>query len=427
MNAVETEAPAPQSPPVPAGREAQPRPGRWKRRILPAAGGLAVVATISFWAASAGPPHAPARDAEAESPAPSTNVTVSPAEPALFERVLNVQGSVHAKHLALISPRVAGTLDAILVDEGDPVEAGVTRLFQTDPVKLAKTVEVRQHEVNVAEHALREKQALLEENLADYDKAEYDWNRYRGLYEKGVATDDEMEDADTEYRRCAAIVKHARALVDLAEAQLEQARSALAIARKDLDDSLIVAPISGRVAARYQEPGEMGSPGKPVLRIEDPSLLEVSVFLPARAYGEVVPGETIMHVVVNREQLGEHEVTYKSPTINDQLRTFEARCLLRDPPPAVAPGAMAHVRVVLERRQALAVPRDAVQRRSDGQVVFLADGDHARMVPISTGLEKGELTEVLAGSLAPGDPVITLGAYFLDPDAPITIQREANR
>ena len=76
----------------------------------------------------------------------------------------------------------------------------------------------------------------------------------------------------------------------------------------------------------------MGKPGAPVLRIEDPSLLEVSVFLPAQAYGEVAPGETGMQVLVEGLDLGQHKVTYKSPTIDPVLRTFEARCLLADPP-----------------------------------------------------------------------------------------------
>ena len=357
---------------------------------------------------------------------PAVNVVVEAVREMQFERALSVQGNVEAKQVALVSPRLAGVLDAVFVDEGDEVIAGETPLFQTDAVNLANTVEMRRREVDVAEHALREKQASLEKEQADYEQAEYDWKRYLGLFEKGVTANDEVEEARTHYRACAALVKHAEALVDLADAQLKQARSALAIAQKDLDDSLVIAPINGRVAERFQEPGEMGDVVDPVLRIEDPALVEVSVFLPARVYGEVVPGVTVMRVAVSGVDLGEHRVCYKSATIDTRLRTFEARCLLHDPPEVVAPGAMAQVKVVLERREGWGVPRGAIQDRSGGTVVFVAEGERARMVPLKLGLETEGMAEVLPGELRQDAQVIVVGGYFLDPDDAIKVTQEAH-
>ncbi|MBN2447925.1 MAG: efflux RND transporter periplasmic adaptor subunit [Phycisphaerae bacterium] len=358
---------------------------------------------------------------------PATKVVVAPVRRAVFERRVVVQGNVQAKNLALISPRVSGTLDDIMVDEGDRVVAGVTHLFQTDSVILQKTVEVRHHEVNVAEESLRERQASLEKSRADLEKAEFDWNRYQRLFERGTAADEEYEEAKAEYKRCTALVKLAEASVGLADAQLAQSRSALEIAEKDLRDSLVIAPIDGVVTVRYQEPGEMGGPGNPVLRIEDPTLLEVSVFLPARTYGEVIPDETRMFVEVNGVDLGEQVVSYKSPTINNTLRTFEARCLMHNPPEAVASGAMARVRVILERRDAIGVPRDAIQRRGDGAAVFVVEGNTARMVAVKPGLDMDGLVEVTSDQIAQGDAVVTVGAYFLNQGTEIEIQQESDQ
>jgi len=351
-------------------------------------------------------------------------VVVSPARRAVFERSLTVQGNLQAKNVATISPRVAGTIETIMVDEGDVVEAGVTRLFQTDSVTLTKMVEVRTLELDVAEQSLREKQASLDKNRADFDKAEYDWQRYRELSEKGSCSRDEYEEAKAQYRRCTAMVRYAEALADLADAQLKQARSTLEIAKKELADSLVIAPISGRVTERYKEPGEMGDKDKPALRIEDPSLLEISAFLPARVYGEVVPDKTQMHVAANGVDLGEHAVVYRSPRIDATLRTFEARGLVRDPPEAVAPGAMAEVRVILERHEGIGVSQGAIQRRGDGRVVFVVDGDRARMVPVQVGLEMGDLIEVTIGEITEGMEIVTIGSYLLNPDAPIQIRQE---
>jgi RND family efflux transporter MFP subunit len=352
-------------------------------------------------------------------------VQVQMPERMAFERAISVQGTVEAKSVAAVSPRLEGVLDTIFVDEGDRVEAGKTKLFQTDAVKLTKTVEVRRHAVDVAESSLREKRASLEKNQVDLEDAEREFNRQRRLYERGASSGEELEDAETAYRANAAMLKHGQALVDLAGAQVRQARSALAIAQKDLDDALVTAPISGFVTERLQEPGEMGKPGQTVLRIEDPTLVEVSVYLPAEAYKEVAVGTTTMRVVVSGVDLGEQVVAYKSPSINARLRTFEARCQMQDPPAAVAPGAMAEVRVILDRREGLAVPRDAIQDRSGGKVLFVADGERARQVSVAVGLEQDGLVEVISDALSTADEVIVVGSYFLDPDALIQVATEA--
>ena len=135
-------------------------------------------------------------------PSRHVNVVVTPARMVEFVRRLAVQGNLQAKRLAMVSPRMAGVIDEIFVDEGDRVEAGRTNLFQTDAVKLHKTVEVRTREVEVAQSTLREKEASLEKNQADFDKAEFDWKRYRRLLEDGATADEEVEEAHAEYRRC---------------------------------------------------------------------------------------------------------------------------------------------------------------------------------------------------------------------------------
>ncbi|MBN2560938.1 MAG: efflux RND transporter periplasmic adaptor subunit [Phycisphaerae bacterium] len=365
-----------------------------------------------------------AEEAESGSPLRQVNVVLADVRMMEFQRVLVLQGNVQAKVFAMVSPRIPGVLDVIFVDDGDEVEAGETRLFQTDSLKLAKALEVAKHEVAVADSSLREKQASLEENQAEYDKAKYDWERCQEMREKGVVANDEIEEDRAEYRKSAAVLKHAKALIALAEAQQQQAGSRLEMAQKDLDDSLVKAPISGRVSKRFQEPGEMGNPGQPVLRIEDPSVVEVSAFLPAQAYGQVTPGQTAMHLTVNGVDLGEQTISYKSPTIDRKLRTFETQCVLHDPPAAVAPGAMAHVRIILERRQGLGVPADAIQHRGGQPVVFLADDQMARMIPVEVGLEMDGFTEIASQALSESTEVVVEGGFFLNPNSPIRVLRE---
>ncbi len=150
----------------PAGdrRVTRQSPATPRRRVI--IGGVVLAALAAAVAGGGwltGGAHGFAADiAAAGQPTRATNVVLEPARLMHFERALKVQGNVRAKYFATVSPRLAGVLDEIFVEEGEWVAAGETPLFQTAPGRLGKTVEVRRPEGEVAEHALREKQAARE-------------------------------------------------------------------------------------------------------------------------------------------------------------------------------------------------------------------------------------------------------------------------
>ncbi|MCD4825770.1 MAG: efflux RND transporter periplasmic adaptor subunit [Phycisphaerae bacterium] len=341
-----------------------------------------------------------------------------------FQQALILQGNVQAVRVATVSPRMPGVLDEIFVDEGDKVVAGQTRLFQTDAMKLTKAVEIAKHQVTIAESSLRERKAFQKREQADHDQAVINLNRYKVLREKRVATAYEYDTAETKFKSTAAMLEHAKALVALAEARLKGIRSSLQIAKKDLGDSLVKAPISGYVCYRLREPGEMGAPGIPVLRIEDISTLEVSAFLPAKAYGLIHEGKTRVQVKVNGTDLGERDISYKSPTIHPKLRTFEIKCLVKNPPASVAPGAMAKVCIILRRQKGLGVPNDAIQHRGGRTVVFTVNNNQANMIPVTTGMETNGATEVASEKLKENTDVIVMGGFLVKDKSSVRVLRE---
>ena len=122
--------------------------------------------------------------------------------------------------------------------------------------------------------------------------------------------------------------------------------------------------------------------------------------------------------------LGELTTTYRSPTIDNEMRNFEVKALLNEPPDGVAPGAMAKINVVLDRHDGMGVPRDAIHKRTSGRVIFLAEGGRTRMVRVETGLEMDGWIEILSGDLRKGDSVITMGQDQLEDGSLISILRE---
>jgi RND family efflux transporter MFP subunit len=387
-----------------------------------------ILVLIGFGMQAAWPTSPGAEPPEA---APSTAdrvpVVLTPVREMNFEHTVVVSGNVQAKNYALVSARMPGSLDAMYVDRGDSVAAGETKLFQTDALKLTKAVAIAQQGLQVAEASVREKEASREQVVADRELAHIDLERYRNLVRDNAVPRQLFDQQETRAKQAAAMVKHAEALLALDHAKLEQARLSLVMAEKDLTDSQVVAPISGRVSERFKELGEMAAAGTPVLKIEDLSLLEVSVFLPEEHFALVVPEQTTMRIRVSGAELGVRTVAYKSPTVSPRLRTFEVKGLVDAPPPGVAPGCLAEVVIVLDARPGVGVPTAALQQRGGETIVYVVDSETARAVPVQTGRDSGGWTEILDGALPFGTAVISMGQQLVKDGAPVSVVPEAGR
>ncbi len=355
-----------------------------------------------------------------------TPVVVSAAKMMRFEERLAIAGTVLAKRFALVSARIPGTLDRVFVDEGDVVEAGVTKLFQTDALKLEQALAISRHQLTVAECAVREKEALLEKTLVALEQARADLARYRKLREQNAIAQQPVEHQEAQCRQLEADVRHIRTLIDLSKAQWEQAKLNVRLAEKDLADSLVVAPLSGCVSKRLKEPGEMAGAGTPVLRIEDSSVVEVSVFVPAEYYDRVRPGETRMRVGVGSVQISDLAVTFRSPAIEPRLRTFQVKARIDSPPAGVVPGALANVELVLAAREGVGVPARAVVQRAGKPVVFTVVGGRAKSQEVQPGIEMDGWREIRAGVSA-GMSVVTMGQTMVDDGTPVRVVEEAAR
>ena len=371
---------------------------------------------------------ASAQDDSSQVSAKKTSVAVTRAKTMAFEELVETSGNMETKNYALVSARIPGTLDEVYVQEGDHVTAGKTRLFQTDKIKVTQAVEIAQDNVAVAEAGLKARKATVERVQADFDKARTDYERYKRLYEDDEAvTQNTFEAQESRYKQLKAALEEAKAAADLAQSQLEQAQSNLVISSKDLADSLVSAPISGYVSVRYKEPGEMAGSGTPIVRIDDTSVLEISAYLPSEYYARVSKGDTKLAVTVNGIDVGELPLSYKSPTIDNKLRNFEIKAILKDPPQGITSGAMAKIRVVISSRSAVGVPRQSIISKAEGNVIFLADGSQAKMVRIEKGLETNGWVEIKSNNVKEGLSVVSMGQDRLKDGESISITKEATK
>jgi len=408
-----------------ASHETSAGKGRLRQTAKYAAGliliaALAAAGRVLYGQATADP------KAEVAKPADITRVpvVVTPAAMRQFSRTVLVQGNVEAKNWAMVSPRVAGMIEAVFVDEGDAVVAGQTKLFAVDQANLERQVQIAEHATAVARSSTKEKEASLEQVEVDLHKASLDYERFVRLREKEAVTADAFEQQQSRYLQLQAAVKHVRTLVELSKTQEQQAEASLEIARKNLADAVVVAPISGTISERIHEPGEMANSGNPILRIDDPSVLEIAAFLPVQYYPEVIVGRTAMNVKVGSVELKNLVVSHRSPTVNPRLRTFEVKCLVKDPPAGIVPGAMADIAVVFETRQGMGVPSSAIVERSGKPVVFVVRNGAAVQTPVTPVIEAEGWTEIAQPEVKENESIVTLGQNMLNDGAAVEVQQE---
>jgi multidrug efflux pump subunit AcrA (membrane-fusion protein) len=353
-------------------------------------------------------------------------VETTQVEKRVFKDRLVVQGNLESRNIAVVPARIPGTLMELYVGEGDSVQAGKTALLLTDDLKLRKAVELRKLDLAVSHCGVLEKQANLEREKAALERADKDFKRQGRLFnQEKIGTLDAVEEAEAEYKKAVAEVKHAESLVALAKEQEHQAAANVDMSQKDLSDATVMAPISGVVSRRFQDVGEMGGPAQPVFRIEDVSQIEVSVFLPARHYGGIKVGETRMQVSLEQQPIGEFPVSYRSPTIDPRIRVFEVKCLLPKPVPGAVPGAMATVGVVLRREEGLGLPKKSLVNRAGAQVVFVTEDGRAKAVTVETGLETDGWVVVKGEGLQAGIPVVVRGQFLLNDKTALDVRTGA--
>ena len=350
-------------------------------------------------------------------------VETIPVQRRVFEDRLVLQGNLEARDTAVVPARIPGTLMKLFVDEGDRVTAGKTTLLLTDDLKLRKAVELRKLDLAVSHCVLLEKQANLEREKASLERANKDYARQNRLFkEDKIGTLDAVEEAESEYKQAVASVKYAESLVGLSREQERQAAAQVEMSEKDLSDATVIAPISGVVSKRFQDVGEMGAPGQPVFRIENLDKIEVCAFLPAQHYASIQVGKTLMQVSLEGRQLGEFPVTYRSPTIDPQLRVFEVKCLLTQSFAGAAPGAMATVAVVLRQEDGLGVPRKALVERGGKKVAFVVRDGRAKAVTVETGLESDGWVHVKTAGLTEGAFVVSMGQFLLNDGTAVDVR-----
>jgi HlyD family secretion protein len=344
---------------------------------------------------------------------------------------VTASGKIKPKTKVDISADITGRIIELPVVESQRVHKG-DLLIRIDPSTFEASVAR-------AEALLASAQAAEIQATANRDQAERALGRAKELraQNSNLISDEQLEQAQTQFDVAAAIELSSQRQVDQARAGLQEARDQLA-------KTVLRAPMDGQVTRVAVEAGEVAVPGTfsretgLLMTVSDLSVIQVNVQVDetdvvrlalgdsAEITIDAYPDTTFSGRVTKISQSSVSLAT--AATGSDRAVDYNVEVTLDNPPPDVRPDLSATAKIVTDtRKDALSIPiialtvrehtpistetapQDTTKAKKETEGVFVVQAGLAQFRPVKVGIAGEEHFEVLDG-LQPGDSIVA-GPY----------------
>ncbi len=316
-----------------------------------------------------------------------------------------------------LAPIASGTIRELSVREGARVVAGQVLLKLEDEeataalsnanALLAQATANRKKMRGITRAEADEAVQVAEARLAD---ATRDLERVQKLQATGIASRENVEDAETTSTLAASALRSARAqkrdlesggaTVRNTEAAIAQAEANVSLAKARLAYTQVTAPVDGIVIARNAEVGDAITGNTVVLEIAATARTELVVEPDERNLSLLSLGQSALaSAEAFSSQSFSAQVSFIAPVVDSRRGTIEVRLLVSDPPDYLRPDMTVSVDIEVGRNEnALVVPIGSVMAlASSDPYVYVVENKRATRRAITAGIRDAEHVEVLAG------------------------------
>jgi len=350
---------------------------------------------------------------------PAVAVETAPIQKASIKDVGRFTGSLSPQSEFMVAPKIAGRLEKILVDIGDVVTA--------DQLVAVLDDEEYQQQVYQAVAELEVARANLVEVKITSENAKREYERTVALREKKIASESQLDAAESEY-------KTQQAKLQVANAQVSQKQAALNMAKVRLSYTRIRVPPNHAsqqrvVGERFVDEGSMLAPNTPIVSILDIGTLIGVINVIERDYPKIKPG---LPAVINTDafpgQTFSGKVIRIAPLLMEKAREARVEIEIPNQRMLLKPGMFVRVQMEFELHEnATVIPQAAVVKRDGRQGVFVVDRQEkkARFIPVTLGIVNEARAEILKPELT--GEVVTLGQHLLEDGANIILPNEMSK
>lgn len=336
-------------------------------------------------------PRAEGAEADAAEPIAVTTGQVAMTDAAT---AIDSGGVVQARTTAAIMARLLAPVREVRAFPGDRVRKGQV-LIVLDGDDLVAAAHAARSAAIAAEHGAKAAAAELQAAEAALALARSSHDRIAGLHARRSATPQELDEATAMLRSAEARAAGASARAFQAASAVESARAAGDHASATESFTTITAPFDGVVTEKMVEPGNMASPGTPLLRLEDTREFRLEVRVDESRVAQIRNGDIVPVFLAASTSLIQGTVVEVSRAVDADARAFLVKISLPDVP-GLRSGEFGKARFGGTPRRALTVPSSAIVRRGQLTSVFVVDQDRARVRLVS--LSESEVMAGLAES-----------------------------
>jgi RND family efflux transporter MFP subunit len=199
----------------------------------------------------------------------------------------------------------------------------------------------------------------------------------------------------------------ARSRASAQAAAVNQAQAQLATAQQQLDDATVRAPMSGVVAQRAVNVGDVVQPGATLYQIIDPSSMRLSASVPSDQLGQLKVGQAVRFTVHGYpDQTFTGALARIAPAADPTTKQIAILVDLPNPSHVLLAGLFAKGRIAAQTGTGVVVPLAAVDTRANPPVVLRVAGGTVETVAVKLGLRDPLRDEVLVTGIAAGDRVL---------------------
>ncbi len=364
------------------------------------------------------------------------SITVAQADGRDVQRSVQIVGTLLPQEEVTLANEVPATVVRILADMGDRVRKGQV-LIKLDEREARLEVERSAANLQAAQDALTRSRQMLDWNKANVERsvavmvdAQTNLKRFEGLLAEGAISASQRDSAQTQYDVAVASIRaneaqyeSDRAAAKNAEANVDQARAALELARKRLQDTDIVAPFDGSVRKRLVNVGETYKEKTPFMTLVVTQALKLQGEVPERFAPQLSVGRPVrVEVEAYPGRTFGGDLTRVSPSVDVESRTFTVEASIPNPGGVLKPGFFAKASILTgTERNVSFVPEEAVVSFAGIVKVYVVAADKAEERRVVTGQRTEGWVEVLEG-VKPGETVATSSLSQLATGTAVAIQ-----
>jgi len=346
---------------------------------------------------------------------------------------LKVTGVVEANETVRVTSEIMGQAKEVKVKDGEEVNKGDILIVLGDEqikIQVAQaqatldSIQASSDKIKSGARPQEIKQAesaLLQAKM-NRDSVEENYLRMEKLFSEKAISEQQYEQAKNQYEIADVQYQSAQESYELViegaaeediksvEAQVRQTKAALDMAKYQLKNTQITAPISGKVTSITVSSGEMVSPSVPLLSIIDVSRIFVKVGISEKDISKIKEGQTV-HLEIDAfpEEKFQGEVVSKGVAVDQMSKTLEVKIEILQPEVDIPVGVFARGDILVKTNQdALIIPSSALTRKKDGIYVYVIEEGIARQKEVVLGIIQNERVEILKG-LSEKEEIVVLG------------------